>query len=108
MKMKLRKIAAFELPTAKCARLKTDPEHICDYLQISHPLGRKVQERWMFLYQCHRTHMGELKNNEKDKYLAYLQANEEDLRKTFPKTWQEHLQAKKYLISKYGDVYPRD
>lgn len=102
MSREQRRIADQERPTATCQRLKIDPDHICNYLQVSHPLGRKVQERWMWIWSCELTHMGKLKNNEKDLYLAYSQATEEEIKESFPKTYGLHLIKRDYLNKLYG------
>ena len=73
-----RKLADQERPTAVCARVK---EGGCGgRLEVSHPFGRKVQERWMWLWVCTRHHRGELQNEQVAKMHAYNQASDDDLR----------------------------
>lgn len=98
-----RTIADRERPRAVCQRRLLDPDHSCDRpLEVSHPLGRKVQYRWMWLWSCRRTHRGDFKNNEKDLFIVLQQATEEDIKLAFPKTYPDLIQKKKYLTSKYG------
>jgi hypothetical protein len=103
MSLEQRRLADQERPTATCARLETDPDHICNHLEVSHPLGRVLpQMRWQWIWSCYLTHQGKLKSNEKDLYLAYKQASEEQIRSRYPKTYQDHLQKKSWLSAKYG------
>lgn len=95
----LKAIVNAEIGRAWCSR--NDEGGCSGRLEVSHPLGRKVQKRWMFHYLCTQHHRGELKNNAKDKYIVYKQADDELIKQTFPKTFKQHLQEKKYLTDLY-------
>lgn len=95
-----RAIADRERPTAQCARRGEGGCYgaIC----VSHPLGRKVQKRWMWIWCCYRHHQGDLQNEQIGRLHAYRQATEEMIKMTYPKTWGEKIQDKKFLEKTYS------
>lgn len=94
-----RKMADEESEFANCLRMG---EGKCaGRLEVSHPFGRKVQFRWMWLWACHNHHEGEEKNEEIGRLHCYQQATEEDIKTAFPKTWKQYLNDKNWLETKY-------
>lgn len=94
-----REIADRERPGAVCGRAH---EGGCSgRLNVSHPYGRRIQERWMWFWCCERHHTGDLKNTKKDKYMVLLQGNEEDFSK-YPKAAPNWRQDKEYFLRLYG------
>lgn len=102
MNAEQRAISDKERPDAKCARMG---EGGCfGEMQVSHPFGRKIQERWMWIWCCKTHHMGELKNEQIGRLHAYRQATDDMIKKTFPKNWQEKLHDRKWLENKYKNI----
>lgn len=102
MEAKQRALANQERPDARCLRIG---EGGCSgELQVSHPFGRKVQERWLWIWECREHHMGKLKNEKIGRLHAYQQATDEMIKATFPKNWQEKLQDKRWLEEKYKSL----
>lgn len=99
MTAKLRKIVAAEIATATCARADSQ---CSGRLTVEHAFGRKVQKRWQFIYLCWFHHFGPGFSKSLNEHLAYQQADETEIRATFPKTAEAHLQKKNYLMTKYG------
>ena len=94
-----RKIADAERPKAICARIR---EGGCSgRLEVSHPFGRRVQKRWMWIWCCHEHHEGTRKNEKIGLLHCYLQADDEEIIDTFPKTYKIYLQEKKWLKQEY-------
>jgi hypothetical protein len=94
-----RRIADEERPTAVCARRA---EGGCDgYVQVSHPFGRKIQMRWMWVWICYEHHQGKKKNEQIGRLHAYRQATDEMIKQAFPKTWKAQFQEREWLKSKY-------
>ena len=94
----LRKQMSAETPS--CARYK---EGMCQgRMTIEHAFGRTNQKRWQLIWLCWRCHLGDRLDKELNRHLAYQQATEQEIKDTFPKTFKQHLQAKKYLSEKYG------
>jgi len=79
----------------------------CDELTIEHAFGRKYERLWNCIALCAFHHSvyehqdGGGLNKEINKYHAYKNATDEDLKefKLYPQMKQE----KKYLTAKYGD-----
>ena len=63
--------------------------------------GRQVNERWAIIPCCPSHNRGPLLNKELNRHLAYQQATEDDLKKTFPRTFTYHLREKARLARKY-------
>lgn len=94
-----RKISDRERDNATCIRMN---EGGCTgKMDVSHPFGRKVQERWMWIWCCHEHHEGKRKNEEIGRLHCYQQTTEEEIKATFPKTYQIYLNDKKWLEKKY-------
>jgi len=91
-----------ERPTAKCVRAN---ELNCKgVLEVSHPFGRRIQKRFMWVWMCERHHRGDLKNEQLGRFYCYEQASETDLKETYPKTWEMYARERDYLRKKY-DAY---
>ena len=101
MTQELRTIVEAEMPTAKCARLSAECH---GRLTVEHPFGRVVQERWLFIYLCYHHHLGKGYNKEMNQYLAYAQASDGEMKRTFPKTSESHQTKKRWLTEKYGNT----
>lgn len=83
-------------------------EGSCDgRITIEHVFGRKKETEWSCILLCERHHsLGNWQNNGLlnkaiNRLHAYQQATDEEIKKTYPKNWQEKLQDKKWLESKY-------
>lgn len=98
--LKIRKQLEAEMPTAVCARVS---EGGCrGRLTIEHAFGRVQQPRWSLIFLCWRHHLGDGLDKEINKYYAYLQATDADLRAY--KAYEQMKQEKLFLIGKYGEV----
>ena len=77
-----RRIADSERPTAVCARRS---EGGCSGpINVSHPFGRRIQERWLWCWICKEHHTGELKSESIGRWIVLNQAGELDFAK-YPK-----------------------
>lgn len=98
MNKEQRKIAEAERPMARCGRRS---EGGCyGRLNVSHPFGRRIQERWMWFWCCETHHTGSLKNESIGKWIVLNQATEEDLRRS--KIYGMLKQEREYLNKKYA------
>ena len=91
-----------------CARRR---EGGCDgRVTIEHVFGRKREEAWNCIFLCERHHSlggwlnNGLLNKEINRLHAYQQATEEEIKKTFPKTWRDYAQDKLWLIKKHKNL----
>ena len=95
---KIRKELAQE--TFECAR---ECEGTCrGRMTVEHAFGRVKQPKWSLIILCWYHHLEEGLDKELNRHLAYQQATAKEIKDTFPKTFAQHLQAKKYLAKKYS------
>ena len=98
----LRKQLAEE--TFRCAR---EREGTCSgRMTVEHAFGRRDQKRWKLVILCWFHHLGAGLDKELNRHLAYRQVNEKELKRAYPKTFDQHIQAKKYLAEKYAKYAP--
>ena len=88
-----------------CARIK---EGDCyGRITIEHVFGRKKENEWNCIFLCERHHsVGEwqncgLLNKEINRLHAYQQATDDDIKSTFPKTYNLYFGDRKWLEKKY-------
>lgn len=90
-----------------CARRNKDCE---GRITIEHVFGRKNERAWNCIFLCERHHsvgawqnIG-LLNKEINRLYAFQQTTEEEIKDTFPKTYQLYLKDKKWLENKYKNL----
>lgn len=95
---KIREQISLEIGKAQCAR-KNDGG--CNgRLTVEHAFGRVKQSRWNLIFLCWYHHLGGGLDKAKNKYHAYQQATDDDLRAF--KLYEQMKQEKKHLTSLYG------
>lgn len=97
-----RRTADAERPYAICGRRS---EGGCKgRLNVSHPYGRRIQERWMWFWCCEEHHTGKLKNTQKDKWIVLNQAGKWEF-DIYPKCTESWKQELSYLNTLYGGLH---
>lgn len=101
MNAEQRRIADAERPYAVCGRRS---EGGCKgRLNVSHPYGRRIQERWLWCWICEEHHTGKLKNESIGKWIVLNQAKPEDFAK-YKKSEAGWVQELRYLNTIYGET----